>query len=247
MAGPGRLARRALTRMRGLLHGTLVAVRTSGKLIALTFDDGPDPASTPRLLEVLARRGAKATFFMVARRAAAHPELVARVAAEGHAIGNHTWSHPSLPLLSAGEIDDEMRRAKAALAPHGAALMRPPYGHQDPASFRAVRRHGYEVVAWNVSAGDWLDEPAGPMADRLMPYMRPGAIVLMHDALYAFEQDRYRDRAPTIAAVGMLLERLSDHRFVTVSELMRAGRPVRRYWAMAPDRAALGALRFAEP
>ena len=99
--------------------------------MALTFDDGPDPEHTPRLLEVLARHGAKATFFMVGARAARHPELVARVAAEGHEIGNHGWDHPSLPALPSAAVAGQLERTRAVLAPHGQALMRPPYGHQD--------------------------------------------------------------------------------------------------------------------
>ena len=103
--------------------------------MALTFDDGPDPGSTPRLLELLARHGAKATFFMVGARAARHPELVARVAAEGHEIGNHGWDHPSLPGLPPAAVADAARAhpdgAGAARPGADAPALRPP-GPADP-------------------------------------------------------------------------------------------------------------------
>ena len=124
------------------LYGSTFAVATDERLMALTFDDGPDPEHTPRLLEVLARHGAKATFFMVGARAARHPELVARVAAEGHEIGNHGWDHPSLPALPSAAVAEQLERTRAVLAPHGQALMRPalrPPGPPDPPHRPAAR------------------------------------------------------------------------------------------------------------
>ena len=84
--------------------GTVTGVRTSAPAAALTLDDGPDPETTPAVLDLLGRAGAKATFFLVGARAARHPELVARIAAEGHAVGNHGWDHPALPTLAPAEI-----------------------------------------------------------------------------------------------------------------------------------------------
>jgi peptidoglycan/xylan/chitin deacetylase (PgdA/CDA1 family) len=239
---PPPLARRVLHRLLRPVVGSLVAVETSGKLLALTFDDGPDPASTPELLDVLARRGMRATFFLVGERAARHPELVARIAAEGHAIGNHSWDHPSLPKLTRGQIAAQLDRTRAALAPHGGALMRPPYGSQSPKSYLAARARGYRVVMWGVSGGDWRGDGAEAVAGRILAKVAPGAIVLLHDSLYTFEDERFRDRGPTIEAVGILAERLPGWRFVTVPELLRAGRPLHRYWMDQPPEAELAAL-----
>lgn len=229
------------------LLGSLAAVSTSEKLIALTFDDGPDPASTPAVLEMLALLGMKATFFLVGLRAARHPELVARILAEGHEIGNHSWNHPVLPLLSSHEVAAQLRRTRAVLPTQGPRLMRPPYGAQSLRTRLLARRAGCEVVMWNVSGADWRADDAETLAGRIAGAAAPGAIVLLHDTLFSFEEERFRDRAPTIGALDLLARRLPDYRFVTVSELLRHGRPVRRYWAQQPGPAALAALDTAEP
>ena len=209
--------------------GTLVRVATGEPAFALTFDDGPDPDETPRALDVLAAHGARATFFMVGRRAETHPQLVASVAAAGHAIANHSWDHPSFPRLDRGERESQLRRAAAALAPHGVPLFRPPFGEQNLASLLDARRAGFEIVGWDVSSEDWRDAPADHLVGRTLRRLRRGSIVLFHDSLYVTEDARYRDRAPMRAALATLLARLAPtHRFVTVPELLRLGRPV--YW-----------------
>jgi peptidoglycan/xylan/chitin deacetylase (PgdA/CDA1 family) len=224
-----RAGRRILDRALGPFAGSLVAVRSREKLMALTFDDGPDPDWTPRLLDLLARRGMRGTFFLVGARAARYPELVARIAAEGHEIGNHSWDHPSLPTLSWRAVAAQLARARAALAPHGARLMRPPYGDQTPASHLIARCLGYRVVLWSVNPHDWEARDAEALAERILAKAGPGAIVLLHDTLYSYADAAFCDRSPTLGAVEILAERLADFRFVTVSELMRRGRPVRRY------------------
>jgi peptidoglycan/xylan/chitin deacetylase (PgdA/CDA1 family) len=235
-------ARRVLHRLLRPVAGSLVAVETSGKLLALTFDDGPDPASTPELLDALARHGMRATFFLVGSRAARHPELVARIAAEGHEIGNHSWDHPALSILPPREVARQIRRARAALEPHGAALMRPPYGALSLATSLVARALGYRVVTWSVACGDARGADAGTVAARILKAAAPGAIVLLHDTLYSWEDERFRDRGPTIDAVGLLAERLPDWRFVTISELLRAGRPVERVWVSTPPPGYLAGL-----
>lgn len=242
-----RLARRAFNRAAGALFGTVVSARTPARVAALTFDDGPDPVHTPRLLDVLRRHGARATFFMVGAQAARHPDLVARVAAEGHEIGNHSWDHPSLPLLDGAAVADQLRRAGAALAPHGGALMRPPYGHQTLATFLRARRLGYRVVAWSVLGEDWRDDPADVVARRVLDGLAPGAIVLLHDNLFTFADAAHRDRTPTIDAVDAVLRAAAGYRFLTVSALLREGRAARRWWSPPPDRAMLAAVRRADP
>jgi peptidoglycan/xylan/chitin deacetylase (PgdA/CDA1 family) len=238
-AGP---AARLTRRLIAPLAAATVAVRTAEDAVALTFDDGPDPETTPVLLDLLARHGARATFFLVGARAARHPELVARIAAEGHEIGNHSWDHPSLPTLDAAGQADQISRTAAVLAPHGGRLMRPPYGDQTWRTHRIARRLGCRVVLWSVNGGDWRGEDADTLAERLIARVGPGAIVLLHDSLQSFEDPAFRDRAPTFAAVERLIAARPGWRFVTVSELFALGRPVERVAFKTSDAAWLDGL-----
>jgi peptidoglycan-N-acetylglucosamine deacetylase len=212
------------------LVGSLVAVRGAGNCAALTFDDGPDPDRTPAVLDALARLGMRATFFMVGSHARRAPDLVARVVREGHEIGNHTWSHASLPSLSHRQAIDEIERAEEALEPASSRLFRPPYGHQTLGSWLAARRSGYHPVLWNATGGDWKGCGAVQVAERMFQTLRPGSIVLLHDSLYSYPSEAARDRAPTIGALEILAERLPGWEFVTVSELLARGRPIRTLW-----------------
>jgi peptidoglycan/xylan/chitin deacetylase (PgdA/CDA1 family) len=207
--------------------GTLVRVDTRAPAIALTFDDGPHPVDTPAVLEVLARHAAQATFFMVGAGAVGHPELVERVAREGHAVANHSWDHASFPRLDAAARREQLDRGAAALAPHGLPLFRPPFGEQSLGSLRAARRGGHAVVTWDVVGEDWFDAPAEQIVARVLRRLRRGSIVVLHDTLFVTEDARYRDRRPMLAALAELLARLTPaYRFVTLPELLRLGRPV---------------------
>lgn len=223
-------------------YGSTMSARTSQRVMALTFDDGPDPATTPALLDTLARLGARATFFVVGSRAERYPDLIARIAAEGHEIGNHSWSHPSLPTLSSAEITTQIDRTRAALGPLGRTLLRPPYGDQDFRTNRIARRFGYRVVLWSISGADWMGHDAAALADRIVGQAAPGAIVLLHDSLCSFENAAYCDRSPTIEAVAKVVEALPDYAFVTVSELLAQGLPVVRVRTKVSTRGYLNSL-----
>jgi peptidoglycan/xylan/chitin deacetylase (PgdA/CDA1 family) len=237
MAEQLRLSRagRIVERLLRPFFGSVVGVRTPEKLIALTFDDGPDPEWTPRVLDALGEHGMRATFFLVGERAARHPGLVARIVAEGHEAGSHSWDHPSLPELAPAAAAGQIARTKAALAAalggRDAGLFRPPYGHQTLATWRLARAEGYRVVMWSAVAGDWRDDDGAALAGRVLAGAGPGAIVLLHDSLYTAERPEFRDRGPTIDALGILAGRLPGWRFVTVSELMASGRADLRYWS----------------
>ncbi len=152
--------------------------------LALTFDDGPNPAITPRLLDLLDRCGARATFFLIGRFARACPELAREIAARGHAVGNHTDTHPNLIWLSSARIAAELARCQEAIAEAtgaGPRWMRPPYGFRGPHLDAAVRRQGLEgVVMWSVIAYDWKPQPAARLIARLRR-VRGGDIVVLHD------------------------------------------------------------------
>jgi peptidoglycan/xylan/chitin deacetylase (PgdA/CDA1 family) len=213
--------------------GTITHVSTQDAVVALTFDDGPHPEITPRLLDVLERHQAHATFFMIGEAAQRHPDLVQRVAQAGHAVGNHTWDHPSFPLISGRERRAQLRACEKAIAPYGQRLFRPPYGHQSVASRLDALWLGYQVVTWNIAGYDWLDHDAKWIADWLANQIKPGSVILLHNVLYHTIEERYADREPMIEAVNMLLERVGDcFRFITIPELFQHGRPQRQnqYW-----------------
>lgn len=229
------------------LLGTLTHVATTAPAIALTFDDGPDPIFTPRLLRVLERYGARATFFMTGKVAAQHREIVAQVATAGHAIGNHTWDHPAMPLISSHERIDQILRCEAALVPFGQKLFRPPYGCQSLASRLDTARLGYQVVTWNLPPFDWLGTSAAEISAYMLPRLKPGTIVLLHDRLHTAAQPHFTDRTPTITAVEQVLQQLTPtYRFVTVPELLRLGKPRRENWYVKADLTYLNALHSPE-
>ncbi len=205
-----------------IFGAALTAPARPGEL-ALTFDDGPNATWTPRLLEVLAQHDVRATFFMLGNRAAAQPELVRRIAAAGHTIGNHSWSHLNLARTRAALVREELERASDALQQILGApvrFFRPPYGARRPAVFRIARELGLAPVLWNAMTSDWSEPSAGRIAEQLMKKIdgleRRGraANIVLHDGGH---RDAAANRAPSVTAAGLLLERyVKDHRFVTV-------------------------------
>lgn len=228
--------RRPFGALRRRVLGAVTHVETTEPVVALTFDDGPDPRTTPRFLDLLARHQVQATFFMVGEAARRHRDLVRRVADAGHAIGNHTWNHPSLPLLSRRERIRQIRAAQRALAPFARKLFRPPFGNLNRISHLDAALLGYTVVTWNVVGMDWQTHGADWLVAHLYEQIRPGAIVLLHDALYARLDGHCADRGPLLAALEQLLSKLRDrYRFVTVPDLCRAGKPIRQEWLQEPQ------------
>jgi len=223
--------------------GTVTRVSTDKPYVALTFDDGPNPAYTPQLLDILEQHNARATFFMVGEVAEQHKDLVAEVAARGHAIGNHSWDHPSFPTLTGSQRRRQLHRCATALAPHGLRLFRPPFGHQDLASRLDALWLGYEVVAWNVLAGDWRDWRSDKILQKLVGRIQPGNIVLLHDSLFNAPDEGCLDRTPTLQMVDRLLEEYTGYEFVTVPTLLQSGRPVREPWYRTGDRKWLSNLK----
>ena len=178
------------------------------RVIALTFDDGPDPARTPALLDTLAELGVPATFFVLGEHADAHPELCARIAREGHELGNHTYTHPYLPLRRSRSVADELARTDAAiLRATGVVptIARPPYGGRSPRNVRAFERAGKRVVLWDVNSYDWKGAPGADVAQRIVERARPGSIVLMHDG--------GRDHQGTLDAVKLAVPALRERGF----------------------------------
>jgi peptidoglycan/xylan/chitin deacetylase (PgdA/CDA1 family) len=235
------LARRWLPRATDRVLGTLVCAATSDPVVALTFDDGPHPATTPAVLQLLSAYGARATFFMLGKAAATYPTLVQQVAAAGHAIGNHSWDHPSFPALSSRERRAQIAACRRAIAPYGDRLFRPPYGDQDIASRLDALRTRHQVVTWSVDTGDWHGEAPGVIVYRIVAEVRPGSIVLLHDGDPAALDGATVDRSATLRALDLALRRLRGaYAFVTIPELLRRGRPRRMLWIQSGGPASDG-------
>ena len=223
--------------------GTVTRVRTRQPMVALTFDDGPHPDYTPRLLKLLATHGARATFFMIGKCAQAHLGLVRSVAEAGHAIGNHSWDHPSFPLISRRERRTQIRECAEALAPYECRLFRPPYGEQDINSWFDAFLLGYEVIMLDVATDDWCGGEANSIAEQLEQRIQPGSIVALHDRLFDALEDQYFNREAVLEALRIVLARFDGRfKFVTVPELLNAGKPEREIWYKQPDMKLLNEL-----
>jgi peptidoglycan-N-acetylglucosamine deacetylase len=199
-----------------------------GKL-ALTFDDGPNPRETPHLLDMLDDFGAKATFFLIGKWAGQEPALVREIADRGHAIGNHTYTHPTMPLHGAGMIREELARCRGAVEDAGVTfsevgsrmLMRPPYGRRRPGTLRVLAEEGYVPVTWSVTAYDWRSWETAARIGRRCLRARDGDVILLHDGS---DRDPRHDRSRSLAAARAALEHHTARgaRFVTVPELAAA-------------------------
>src|SRR5262252_11184416 len=169
------------------LYGRTLTHGADPAQIALTFDDGPNDPHTLHLLDVLARHQAKATFFLIGQYVRRRPEIARAVQAAGHAIGNHTYSHPNLIFLSAAQLRRELEDCRKALedaigAP--APLFRPPFGGRRPNVLRTARAMGLEPVMWSVTGFDWNANSAESIVNKVVTQVdrrQQGEIVLLHD------------------------------------------------------------------
>ena len=214
----------------GLPHGT--------KLLALTYDDGPNDPHTLRLLEVLAQHGVSATFFLIGRYVRQRPEIAREIAQAGHVIGNHTFTHPLLIFKSAAEIRREISQCHTALNDaigEHCNLFRPPFGGRRPAILRIARELGLEPVMWNVTGYDWNAPRAEKIEGKVTKQIRGGDVVLLHDGGH---RQIGADRAQTVLATDKLLTRYKaeGYKFVTIPQMM--GKP-----SLSPQASAVRQLR----
>lgn len=191
-----------------------------GPYIALTFDDGPHGANTPRLLEILKQRKVKATFFVVGQCVAENPEIAKRIVDEGHEIANHSWSHPQLTKLGEGGVTDQLSRTHDVVKQTTGVtmtLLRPPYGaFTKNQQAWANSRWGYKCILWDVDSLDWKIRNAGHVQSAILSHTRPGSIILTHDI-----------HKTTIDAMPASIDGLlaKGFKLVTVSELLAMDRP----------------------
>ncbi len=194
-------------------------VQAPGMYVALTFDDGPSSAYTPKVLDILKRHGAKGTFFVLGSNAQRCSSIIARAAAEGHEIGVHTWSHINMVRSSMDKIDREVSRTAMvirSITGKSPAVMRPPYG---AVNARIVNHmydcYGMRSILWDVDTQDWKHPGVSTVINRAVNGAKPGSIILVHDI-----------HGSTLAAIEGIVTGLQNRGYtlVTVSELMaRAG------------------------
>jgi len=199
---------------------TFSSVHTDGPYIAMTFDDGPSATLTPKLLDLLAARHIKVTFFVIGENVAEHPEIVARAAREGHEIGNHSWSHPNFAKMSQESVRSQLQRTDDAIknaTGKRPTLMRPPYGSLTEREKHWIHdEFGYQIILWDVDPYDWKRPGPAVVRNRILKETRPGSIVLSHDI-----------HPGTIEAMPSTLDALEakGFKFVTVSELIEMATP----------------------
>ncbi|MFB8205932.1 polysaccharide deacetylase family protein [Kitasatospora purpeofusca] len=175
------------------------------RVVALTIDDGPDPRHTPTVLSLLEQHGIRATFFLIGENAVEHPDLVREIAARGHHIANHTWTHPDLRHLSEAKVREELERTSELLhrtTGKAPTWFRAPGGDWSPASLKVSAELGMRPMAWSVDPRDWARPGTVVITDRILKDVRPGAIVLNHDG--------GGDRSQTVAALKAYLPVLID-------------------------------------
>ncbi|HEY0216146.1 MAG TPA: polysaccharide deacetylase family protein [Cellulomonas sp.] len=242
---PRPVRRRAALALAGPLLRPMTAtfcVDTAERVVSLTYDDGPDPAQTPALLDLLADRGVHATFFVLADAADAHPDLVRRIVADGHELALHGADHTRLSRLPDAEavarIADAKRRVEA-VAGVPVRLFRPPYGAHTVGALRGWRRLGLDVVIWSGWATDWDDDTVEAVADRAYAAVHPGGILLLHDTRGDPETLEPGKRLPTFSRAAVsarLLDALEAERWtVATTGALLAGRPrvravIRELW-----------------
>ena len=220
----GGLAYAAMWPASEIFGQTLIAPPRPGEL-ALTFDDGPNPAWTPRLLDILAVHSVRATFFLVGRYAQAEPALVRSIAEGGHLIGNHSWSHPNLAITAPSGVRAELSQTSDTLAQITGLpvrYFRPPFGARRPDVLQAAKQLGMKPVLWNAITTDWRETSADHIAERLQRRIDNleedgwAANIVLHDgghlALGA-------NRGPSVAAAGQIIGSYrATHRFLTLDE-----------------------------
>ena len=200
---------------------TFNSVHVDGPYIALTFDDGPNATLTPKLLDLLAAKHLKATFFVVGQNAADHPEILKRAVREGHEIANHSWSHPNLAKMSDEAVRRELQKTDDAISAaigKRPTLLRPPYGSITAHQKKWIHEEfGYRIIIWDVDPLDWKRPGPSVVTARILKETHAGSIVLSHDI-----------HPPTIEAMPATFDQLIKKGFksVTVTELLAMATPV---------------------
>ena len=187
----------------------------NSKYVALTFDDGPVSSNTTRLLDILKRRNIKATFYVLGNRVKNNQSLVRRMVAEGHELGNHTWTHGKLTNMSDAQVRSELNRNRDAIVEATGIkprTMRPPYGALTQRQRNWIfHEYGYPTILWDVDPQDWKKPGISVVRDRIVSKTRNGSIILLHD-LHSISVDAVPSTVDALLRKG--------YKFVTVSQLI---------------------------
>ncbi len=197
--------------------------KISARLVALTFDDGPSIRYTPQILDILAKDSIKATFFVIGKNVQKRPEILKRIVSQGHQIGNHTWSHPTLlPFASHKEIKLQLLKTESivdSLTSIKTHVFRPPHGWESRRMVKCIVHLGYTIVNWTIDPNDWKHPSPRIITKRISSKMHACEIVLLHDGLN-MHQDPMQEN--TIVALPFIIAAFKDkgYRFVTIDELL---------------------------
>lgn len=190
-----------------------------GKVVALSFDDGPDPKWTPKILSILKEKGIHATFFMVGTQAEKYPDIINQMVKEGHDVANHSWNHPNFTKISAEQVKEEIERTNTVIETAGGVkptLCRAPYGAVNDLVKAVAQAQGCVMVSWSVDTRDWAGDSVDVMMQAVRKQVHPGAIVLEHSF-----GGKNSDLSNTVALIPEMVRYLEEqgYTFVKVSDL----------------------------
>lgn len=209
------------------LYGrTFIGLERGSRLLALTYDDGPNDPYTGQMLEVLARHEVKATFFMIGKFVEQRPDIARAVVEAGHAVGSHTWDHPNLIWVNRSVLRVQLERTQKAIFDATGVkvtLFRPPWGARRPATLRTVRRFGLQPILWSVTCYDWSAKSADEIVAKAERQIHGGDVILLHDGRH---RTMGADRSRTVEATDRLLTRYKSegYSFVTIPQMMQRRR-----------------------
>jgi len=198
-------------------------VNRAEKVVALTFDDGPSPVWTPKILDELKKVNIKATFFMLGEHVAKYPEIARRVAEEGHEIGNHTYDHHVLLYYKADELEKELKNTERIIQKvtgQSTRYFRPPKAWLTAQEKKEIEGLGYKIVLWSLNSKDWVTFDDKYIVKYIVRNIRPGDIILFHDSGGVFGTEG-GDRQETVKTIPLLVDALTKkgYGFVTLTEL----------------------------
>lgn len=197
-------------------------IPTQCKIVALTFDDGPNKRTTPAILKILREKDVKATFFVIGESAERSPEMMREIIKDGHEIGNHTYDHEKLTELKVNKVADELKKTETIIEKYEdkPAFFRPPGGFYNRNVLATAQQMGYRLVLWSVDPRDWARPSVQQVVKTVLSHVHPGDIILLHDGQYP---------SPTPQAVTQVIDSLKaqGYTFVTMSELL--------HYAQEPD------------
>jgi peptidoglycan/xylan/chitin deacetylase (PgdA/CDA1 family) len=193
------------------------------KRLALTYDDGPNDPYTQQLMEVLARHGVRATFFLIGRYVQRRPEIVRELVKAGHVVGNHTYTHPNLAFQSETQVRTQLRACRQVLEDAVGAssnLFRPPFGGRRPAVMRILKEEGLDPIMWSITGYDWSPTTPERIEKHVLRQLRGGDVILLHDGGHV---EMGADRSHSVAVTDRLITRFKaeGYEFVTIPEMKK--------------------------